>query len=140
MVSLQGLHVGDAFRHPTVSASVGLKSFCPWCLMMGRNTKIIAIHLSEVHYRMVIMCDIYRAFASLSTQNVLDHFSGCQQNTTRNVLSVKSLQKPLRKRSLEVKRRHLSCTVQMQPRSHKEQNATPHLLSSQASKCSKFTN
>ena len=25
MVSLQGLHLGDAFRHPDISASVGLK-------------------------------------------------------------------------------------------------------------------
>ena len=30
MVGLQGLHSGDAFRHPNVSLSVGLKSFYPW--------------------------------------------------------------------------------------------------------------
>ena len=56
MVGLQGLHWGNAFRCPNVSASMGLKSFYPWCLKLGRNTKSIALHLKEVHNRMAIMC------------------------------------------------------------------------------------
>ena len=56
-----------------------------------------------------------------------------RQNATMNVQSQKGLQKPLRKRShLGDKRRHPSHTVQMLPRSHKQQNATLHLPSSQA--------
>ena len=78
MVSLQGLHTDDAFRCPNVSTSMGLKLFCPRCLKLGRNTKTIAIHLWEVHYRMAIMCDICRAFAGMSTQSILDHCSGCK--------------------------------------------------------------
>ena len=49
MVGLQGLHSDEAFRHPNISGSVGLKSFCPWCLKLGRNTETITIHLREVH-------------------------------------------------------------------------------------------
>ena len=78
MVGLQGLHLGIAFRCPNVSASLGLKSFCPWCLKLGGNTKTIAIHLWEVHYRMTIMCDICQAFSSMSTQSILDHHLGCK--------------------------------------------------------------
>ena len=55
MVILQGLHLGNTFRCPNVSASMGLKSFCPWCLKLGGDTKAIAIHSQEVHYRMAIM-------------------------------------------------------------------------------------
>ena len=35
MVGLQGLHLGDTFRHSNVSSSVGLKSFCHWCFKLG---------------------------------------------------------------------------------------------------------
>ena len=52
MVGLQGLPSSDAFQHLNVSASVGLKSFCPWCLKFGGNTETIATHLREVHYRL----------------------------------------------------------------------------------------
>ena len=78
MVSLQGLHSGNAFRCPNVSASVELKSFYPWYLMLCRNTKTIAIHPQEVHYRMAIMCYICQAFISMSAQSILDHHSGCK--------------------------------------------------------------
>ena len=67
MVSLQGLHLGNAFRHPNVSASMGLKSFCPWSLKLGGNTITIAIHLWDVHYRMTILCDICWVLTSMST-------------------------------------------------------------------------
>ena len=38
----------------------------------------IAIHLWEVHYRMVIMCNICWALAGMTTQSTLDHCSGCK--------------------------------------------------------------
>ena len=51
MVGLQWLHISNAFRCPYISASMGLKSFCPWC-PKGRGTlKMITVHLKEVHYR-----------------------------------------------------------------------------------------
>ena len=58
MVGLQGLHISDAFRCSNVVASMGLKSFCPWCLKLGGNTKMITVHLREVHYRMATVCNI----------------------------------------------------------------------------------
>ena len=78
MVGLQGLHSSDAFQHPNISASVGLKSFCPWCFKFRGNTKMIATHLREVHYRLAIACDICWAFASMSMQVVLQHRSRCR--------------------------------------------------------------
>ena len=44
---LQGIHMSDAFRCSNISASMGLKSFCPWCLKLGGNTEMTAIHLKE---------------------------------------------------------------------------------------------
>ena len=79
MVNLQELSSGNAFRCPNVSASVGLKSFCPWCLKLGGNTETIAIHLWDVHYRMAIVCKICQALTGMSTQNILDHHSGCKE-------------------------------------------------------------
>ena len=35
MVSLQGLHLSNAFQYSNMSASVGQKSFCPWCFKFG---------------------------------------------------------------------------------------------------------
>ena len=37
MVGLQGLHMSDGFQWFNVSASVGIKSFCPWCFKLGGN-------------------------------------------------------------------------------------------------------
>ena len=42
MVGLQGLSLNDAFWHLNVSASKGLKSFCPWWFKFGGNTETIA--------------------------------------------------------------------------------------------------
>ena len=39
MVGLQGLHMSDAFRCSNILASMGLKSFCPWCLKFGGTPK-----------------------------------------------------------------------------------------------------
>ena len=57
MVGLQGLHSSDAFWHLNMLASVGPKSFSPWCLKLGGNTEITATHLREVDYRLAIMCN-----------------------------------------------------------------------------------
>ena len=77
MVGLQGLHKSDAFRCPNVSASVGLKSFCPWCWKLGGTPKWSLSILKRWHYRMVIVCNICQLFASMNAQSVLDHHSGC---------------------------------------------------------------
>ena len=78
MVGLQGLHSSNAFWHPNVSTSMDLKSFCLWCLKFGGNTKTITTHLREVHYRLAIACFVCWAFASMSTQVVLEHQSRCR--------------------------------------------------------------
>ena len=39
MVGLQGLHLSNAFQHSNLSASGGLKSFCPWCFKLGATLK-----------------------------------------------------------------------------------------------------
>ena len=75
MVGLQGLCSSDAFWHLNMSASMGLKSFCPWFLKFRGNTKTIVTHLREVHYRLAIACDVCGSFASMSVQVVLEHQS-----------------------------------------------------------------
>ena len=65
MVGLQGLYTSDAFRQFNMSSSVRLKSFCPWCFKLGGNTDTIATHLWEVHYRLAIVCDVCKVFASM---------------------------------------------------------------------------
>ena len=83
MVGLQGLHLSNAFRCSNVSSSVGLKSFCPWCFKLGRKAKMITTHLREVHYRLVIACNICKSFASMCAQSILDHCSGCKAKCTK---------------------------------------------------------
>ena len=39
MFGFQSLHTSDAFRCFNVSASMGLKSFAPWCLKLGGTLK-----------------------------------------------------------------------------------------------------
>ena len=58
VVGLQGLHMSDTFWCSNISTGVGLKSFCPWCFKLGRNTETIAIHFREVHYHLAIVCDL----------------------------------------------------------------------------------
>ena len=70
MVGMQGLHSGDTLKHPSISAGIGLKSFCPWCLKLGGNTETIVVHLGEVHYQMAITGDICWAFSSITMQNI----------------------------------------------------------------------
>ena len=45
MVGLQGLQSSDTFQHLNVPTSMGLKSFCPWCLKFGQNTETIVTQL-----------------------------------------------------------------------------------------------
>ena len=78
MIGLQGLHSNDMFWCSTVAASMGLKSFCPWCFKLGGNTETITTHLREVHYRLAIACDVCWSFASMSVQVVLEHWLGCR--------------------------------------------------------------
>ena len=132
MVSLQGLYLGDAFRHPNVSTSVGLKSFCPWCLKLGRNTETIAICLWQVHYMMVIMCDICWVFACMSAQSILDHHLGCKTKHDKECAEHEGPITAPKKRGLWNKRKHPSHMVQMLLSSHMEQNVALHLPSSQA--------
>ena len=73
MVGLQGLHSSNAFQHPNVLASMGLKSFCPWSSNLGGNTEMITTYLREVHYRLAIACNICQVFASMAMQVVLEH-------------------------------------------------------------------
>ena len=83
MVGLQDLHLGKAFRWPNISATMGLKLFCPWCLKLGADTETIAIHFREVHYWMVIVCNICQVFASMTVQNILDHQMKCKVKCSR---------------------------------------------------------
>ena len=71
MVGLQGLHMSEALKCPSISAGMGLKSFCPWCFKLGGNMETITIHLCEVHYQMAIVCDICQAFASMTAKKHL---------------------------------------------------------------------
>ena len=93
MVSLQGLHSGNAFRCPNVSTDVGLHSFCPWCLKLGGHTETIAIHLWEVHYRMRIMCNIWLKFTGMTAQSILDHSSGWKVKCDRECMECEGHEK-----------------------------------------------
>ena len=66
MVGIQALHSRDAFWHSNVFASMGQKSFCPWCFKFGGNTETIETHLREVHYRLAIACDVCQSLSSMS--------------------------------------------------------------------------
>ena len=44
--------------------------------MLGANTEIIATHLREIHYRLAIVCDLCKSFASMSVQSIFDQYSG----------------------------------------------------------------
>ena len=78
MVGPQGLHLSDAFWWSNVSASVGLKLYCPQCFKLGDNTKTIATHLREVHYQLANTCDLCKSFAYMSAQVIMEHCSGCK--------------------------------------------------------------
>ena len=140
MVGLQGLHVDDALRCPNVSASVGIKSFCPWCLKLGGNTKMIATHFCEVHYRMAIMCNICQAFAGMSTQSILDHHSGCKAKCDKEHAACEGPAKtPKKKKSQSQKEVSQLHGLNATKKSYRVE-CHSHLLSSQAGECSQFTN
>ena len=86
MVGLQGLYLGSAFRFPNISAGMGLKSFCPWCLKLGGNMEMITTHLHD-NYQMAIVSDICHEFANMTTQNVLYHWLRCKVKHNKRVHS-----------------------------------------------------
>ena len=55
----------------------GAEVILPPVSKAGRNTKMIAIHLREVQFRMAIMFDIKRLFTGMDGQSSLDQHSGC---------------------------------------------------------------
>ena len=132
MISLQGLHLGNAFRCPNVSASMELKPFCQGCLKLGRDTKqlpstsgryIIGWQSCVTYARHLPAC-LHRASLAITED--------ARQNVAWNVQSAKGPQKSLRKRSLRDIRRHPSCMIYMLSSSHKEWNVALPLPSSQA--------
>ena len=40
MIGLHGLHSNNAFQHSNMAASIGLKSFCPWCFKLGETWRL----------------------------------------------------------------------------------------------------
>ena len=93
MVGLQGLHNSDAFRHSNVSSSIRLKSFCCWCFKLEGNTETIDTHLWEVPFSVAIVCDICKAFASMSVKAVLEHCAGCKTKSHRKESKAKDQEK-----------------------------------------------
>ena len=93
MVGLQGLHTSNAFQCSNMSASVGRKSFCPWCFKIGGNTETIAINLTEVHYQLAITSDICKTFASMLAQIILEHHSQCKVKLHKKKSKVKDQEK-----------------------------------------------
>ena len=66
------------FGMPQCLCQHGAKVILSLVSKAGRNTKTIAIHLREIHYRMVNICNICRSFAGMNAQSILDHCSGCK--------------------------------------------------------------
>ena len=54
---------------------------------------MIATHLREVHYRLVITCDLCKSFTSMSIQSVLDHHSGCKAKSAKEFTEQKGHKK-----------------------------------------------
>ena len=42
------------------------------------NTDMIATHPQGVNYRLAVVCNLCKSFASMSPQSVLEHHSGCK--------------------------------------------------------------
>ena len=81
-----------------------LKSFCPWCVRLGENTKGIAMHLWEVHYKIAVMCNICQAFACMSVQRILDPHSGCKAKCDKVCVECEGpTEAPKKKEVLETK-------------------------------------
>ena len=93
MVSLKGLHMSDTFRCPNASVSMGLKSFCPWCLKHGGNIETIIVHMREGHYRMAIVCNVCQSFAGMNTQHIQDHDSSCKAKHGRECMEQEGQEK-----------------------------------------------
>ena len=77
MVGLQGLHSSDPLDTPMSPPVWGLNHFAPGVSSWG-DTKMIDTHLREVHYRLAIMCDLCKSFASMSALSISDHHLVCK--------------------------------------------------------------
>ena len=65
---------------PQHLCQLGAKVILPLVSKAGGNTKMMAIHLREVHYRMAIMCNICRSFASMYAQSIhSDYKANCDK-------------------------------------------------------------
>ena len=143
MVGLHSLHSGHTLKHPTISAGIGLKSFCPWCLKLGGNTEMITIHLCEVHYQLAIACDICQVFAAWLHRTFQTISWSAKRGMTKSTWSAMPLKHTERLRSHKAQksqRKHLNCRdrrehlshsgqvsvnwSKMLPRNHAEWNAT----------------
>ena len=82
---------------------------------------------------MAIICDMCQAFASMSTQNILDHHSGCKAKCDKECAEHEGPTKTHKKKKKSQGLKEASqLQVQMLQRSHKVWNAALHLPSSQA--------
>ena len=132
MVGFQGLHTSDAFRCSTVSDSMGLKSFWPWCLKLGGVPKWFPSMLERcitgwllcVTYASCSLAWMHRA----SWTTTLD----VKPSATRNMPSRRDRKSTRKNQSPGNERRCPNYPAQRSSRNHKEQNATQHLLSSPA--------
>ena len=53
----------------------------------------IATYLREVHYQLAIICDICKAFASMSVEIILDYHSGCKVKSHKRSPKAKEQEK-----------------------------------------------
>ena len=83
MVGLQGMHMNNACGCCNMSTSVGLESLSLWCFKLGGNTETIATYLREVNHWLTIVCNICKAFASMSAQIILEHYSDVRSSCTK---------------------------------------------------------
>ena len=117
----------------------GAKVILPLVFKAGGNTKTIAIHLREVHYRMVIVWSTCWSFTSMNAQSMLDHCSGCKAKHNEECVEQEGeeMAKKLHKQKSNPNGewRHANYPAQRSPRSHKEWTAAQHLLSSPAREC-----
>ena len=90
---LQGLHLGNASRCSNITSSVGLKFVCPWGFKLGENTEMIATHLWEVHYRLVIACDLCKSFTSMSVKMFWNTTQGVRPSMLKNVQNKKGMKR-----------------------------------------------
>ena len=130
MVGLQDLQSGEVSKCPSISAGMGLKSFCPWCFKLGGNTETIAIHLPEVHYWMAIAFDICQEFASMTAQDISDQQSVCKGKHGKECMGTMPVKNTERLRSHKTWKRNQSLTSQGKHPSCRDIRECPKLFRS----------